>query len=550
MPAYKLRTQEKRMASKFKLALFACFLTACVGEEVSFRNTKGNIASAPAAPSAPATGEANAEPVSFQPTQADLRPLSKMEIQHSLQDVLLLSAPPELEGFVEQSSKSQIFSNSYGILNDSSSLAGLNRDIGILMDGMDWSQLSKTFLQCDALVSPDCRGRLVQRIAAHAWRRPLEIKESQLLDTQARAISRLDATVQMPAFSQLMSQIFFDPRFLFRSEIGGSETFVASAYALAPWEKLSSITYNLKHRPPSFEQIQSLADFENDPARFQQLIDEIIQSPALGDALATMISQWLMYYGLESMDIQGDPNWSPLKAKEQMNTAHQFVTDTLMREGTLRALFSKPNPENDGYGIFSSKAFLTSTSKHGQGSMILRGVRIIRNALCQGMGVPPGTLEAAAPKDLSPLDPNYDIKLTLLHGARPDCAACHRLIDPAGLALHTFDGFGANTNSLVDFNALSIPSQLRVGLGGEVDTISTVSAKDFAESMVQSTSFVRCFSRNALRYVLGRDLTAGELMTADQLADKHLGKESRGKESLTNYFRDIMTTESVYMRTR
>jgi hypothetical protein len=39
-------------------------------------------------------------------------------------------------------------------------------------------------------------------------------------------------------------------------------------------------------------------------------------------------------------------------------------------------------------------------------------------------------------------------------------------------------------------------------------------------------------------------------MTADQLADKHLGKESRGKESLTNYFRDIMTTESVYMRTR
>lgn len=535
------------MASKFKLGFFACWLTACVGEDVSVRHMQGKTASAPAVPAA---AEATAEPTSFQLTQADLRPLAKMEIQNSLQDVLLLTAPPELDGFVEQSSKSQIFRNSYGILNDSSSLAGLSRDISALMDGMDWSLVSKTLLQCDALVSPDCRARLVQRIAVHAWRRPLETRESQLLDTQARAVSKLDAAVQMPAFSQLMSQIFFDPRFLFRSELGEDEKSLASPYTLAPWEKLSSIVYNLKHRPPTFEQIQSVAEFEDDPARFQQLIDEIIQSPALADSLATMISQWLMYYGLESMDIQGDPNWSQQKAKDQMDAAHQFIKDTLVREGTLRALFSKPNPDNDGYGIFSSKAFLTSTSKHGQGSMILRGVRIIRNALCQGMGVPPGTLEAAAPKELSPLDPNYDIKLTLMHGARPDCAACHRLIDPAGLALHTFDGFGANTNSLVDFNALSIPSQVRVGLGGDVDTISTVSAKDFAESMVQSTTFARCFSRNALRYVLGRDLTAGELMTADQLADKHLGKEARNKESLTNYFRDIMTTESVYMRTR
>jgi hypothetical protein len=546
MPAYKLRT-EKLMASKLKIGFFACWLTACVGEEVSVRHMQGKTANAPAAPDA---ADATREPTSFQLTQADLRPLAKMEIQNSLQDMLVLAAPPELEGFVEQSSKSQIFRNSYGILNDSSSLAGLSRDIGTLMDGMDWSQLSKTLVQCDALVSPDCRSRLVRRIAVHAWRRPLESQESQLLDTQARAISKLDASVQMPAFSQLMGQIFFDPRFLFRSEIGMDEKLLASPYALAPWEKLSLITYNLKHRPPTFEQIQSLADFENDPARFQQLIDEIIQSPALGDSLATMISQWLMYYGLESMDIQGDPTWSRQKAKDQLNAAQQFVTDTLVREGNLRALFSKPNPEHDGYGIFSSRAFLTSTSKHGQGSMILRGVRIIRNALCQGMGVPPGTLEAAAPKELSPLDPNYDIKLTLMHGARPDCAACHRLIDPAGLALHTFDGFGANTNSLVDFNALSIPSQVKVGLGGAVDTISTVSAKDFAESLVQSTTFARCFSRNALRYVLGRDLTAGELMTADELADKHLGKDARSKESLTNYFRDIMTTESVYLRTR
>lgn len=534
------------MASKFKLGLFAFWLTACVGEEASVRHTTEKAAAVATEPAA----EASTPAASFHLTQADLRPLSKIEIQNSLQDIFLLPAPPALDGFVEQSSKSQIFRNSYGILNDSSSLAGLSRDMGALMDAMDWSQLSKALVQCDALDAASCRSSLVQRIATHAWRRPLDDSERSQLDRQAAGISKLAPTLQASALSQLLNQIIFDPRFLFRIELGDDETSLASPYILAPWEKLTAISYDLKHRPPTFEQIQSITEFESDPARFARFIDDIVKSPAMADSLAVMISQWLMYYGLENMDIQGDPNWSPQKANEQMAAAHQFVVETLAHEDTFRALFTKSNPENEGFGIFSSKAFLTSTSKNGQGSMILRGVRIIRNALCQGMGVPPGTLEAAPPKDLSPTDPNYDIKLTLTHGARPDCAACHRLIDPAGLALHTFDGFGTNTNSLVDFSALTIPSQVKVALGGQVDSISTASAKEFAESMANSSTFARCFSRNAVRYILGRDLTAGELVTADELADKYLTSQARAKESLTNYFREVMTTESLYMRTR
>jgi hypothetical protein len=531
------------MASKFRLGFFAFWLTACVAEEASVRHTTEKAAAA-AATAAPASA------TSFHLTQADLRPLSKIEIQNSLQDIFLLPAPPALDGFVEQSSKSQIFRNSYGILNDSSSLAGLSRDISALMGTMDWTQLSLALLQCDAINEASCRSRLVQRIATHAWRRTLDDQERAQLDRQSAGISSLAASLQMSALSQLLSQIIFDPRFLFRIELGDDENSLASPYILAPWEKLTAISFDLKHRPPTFEQIQSLTEFENDPGRFARSIDDIVNSPAMADSLAAMISQWLMYYGLETMDIQGDPNWSPQKAKEQMAAAHQFVVEILAQEDTLRALFTKPNPENEGFGIFSSKAFLTSTSKNGQGSMILRGVRIIRNALCQGMGAPPGTLEAAPPKGLSPTDPNYDIKLTLMHGARAECAACHRLIDPAGLALHTFDGFGANMNSLVDFNALSLPSQVKVGLGGQMDQISTASAKEFAESIANSSTFARCFSRNALRYILGRDLTAGELVTADGLADQYLTSQARGKESLTKYFREIMTTESLYMRSR
>lgn len=526
-----------------RLGLLACWLISCTSEQTSFRNRieRNENKSADAA-ATPFTG--------FQLTRADLRPLSKIEIQNSLQDIFLLSRPPELESFAEQSSKSQIFRNSYDILNDSSSLAGLSRDIKTLIDALDLRQLSLALVPCDALENSSCRMRLAERIATHAWRRPLNVEEKQILDMQSAAISRLAPAVQNAALSQWIGQIIFDPRFLFRLELGVDSDIKGSTYPLAAWEKLTAISYNLMHRPPSYEQILALSEFDSDPKQFTRLIEEIVDSPALGASLSAMISQWLMYYGLENMEIQGDPNWNKEKAKEQIASAHQLVDRTLAQEDTLRALFTRPNPDNDGFGILSSKAFLTATSKNGHGSMIMRGVRIIRNALCQPMGVPPGTLEAAAPKDLSTEDPNYDIKLTLMHGARPDCAACHRLIDPAGLALHTFDGFGVNLNSLVDFNALGIPSQVKVYLAGQADVISTASPGEFASSIANSATFSRCFSRNALRYVLGRDLTETEVKTADQLADKYLNPKLSEQESLTQYFREIMNSDSLYMRVR
>ncbi len=530
------------MKSISRLGFIASCLVSCTNESMSLRHrverTEKISEDASIVP-----------PISFQLTRADLRPLSKLEIQHSLQDIFHLSAPPELENFMEQSSKSQIFRNSYDILNDSSSLAGLSRDITVLLETMDVRRLSLDLVQCDPLENSACRLRWAERVATHAWRRPLDANEKKILETQSLGISRLAPSVQSAALSQWIVQIIFDPRFLFRLELGSSPN-PAAQYPLASWEKLATISYNLKQRPPSYEQIMSLASFEKDPKHFAKLIDEIMDSTALATALSDIISQWLMYYGLENMDIQGDPNWNKEKAKEQLVAAQQFIVRTLAQEDTLKALFTKPNSENEGYGIFSSRAFLTATSKNGHGSMIMRGVRIIRNALCQPMGVPPGTLEAAAPKDLSAADPNYDIKLTLMHGARADCAVCHRLIDPAGLALHTFDGFGVNMNAVVDFNALSIPSEVKVYLGGQTDYISTASPADFAESIAHSTSFSRCFSRNALRYVLGRDLTEGELMTADQMADRYLNPELSEQESLTQYFREIMNTETLYTRIR
>jgi hypothetical protein len=530
------------MIFRLSFGILACSLLSCTNEPMSVRHQTER----PAAVAEEAS--ADAPRLSFHITRSDLRPLSKTEIQNSLQDILLLPSPPELEGFAEQSSKSQIFRNSYDILNDSSSLAGLSRDITTLMESLDLRQVSDALVQCDALETETCRTRLLERMATHAWRRPLEPQEKDVLNLQSTALSKLQAAVQNEALAHTMSQIFFDPRFLFRVELGSGA--VKATYALASWEKLAAISYDLRHRPPAFDEIMALAEFEKDPKRFAQLIDGMIDAPELATALANMISQWLMYYGLESMDIQGDPTWSREKAKAYLAGAQQFIGETLAQDGTLQALFTRPNPENDGYGLFSSKAFLTATSKNGQGSMILRGVRIIRNALCQPMGVPPGTLEAAAPKDLSPADPNYDIKLTLLHGSRPACAACHRQIDPAGLALHAFNGFGANSNALVDFSALGIPSQVRVGLGGQVDSIATGSAREFAESIAQSSTFARCFSRQALRYFLGRDLAEEEIKTADQLADRHLATQAGGKESLANFIRDIMNAESIYMRAR
>jgi len=485
------------------------------------------------------------------PSLGKLRPLSKKEISLSLQDVLLLEEAPLLEGFREQNSKNMTFRNSYDVLNDSSNLRGLDRELSAIIERINLPALARALNSCDALTTLLCRELLLQRIATHAWRHPLSESERNALKVIANELSKLESSAIESNLRLAITQIFYDPRFLFRLELGEGRGKPTQALSLlAGSEKLTALTYSLSHRPPSYDQIKKLNDSAFDKAQYETLVRDLSHSPQLANVLTEFVSQWLMIYGLEDLLIPSVPSWNKTEARRFLAELDQMIRDVLKQSGSLSALVTTPNNqvENNGFGVFGSRAFLTASGKDGQAFMIYRGVRILRNALCQNLPPPPPLLDTTPPKNLDPADPDYDEKLILQHSSQPSCKGCHVRIDPVGLALQTFDGLGRDRSHQVNFEALGVKPFASVSLGGQKDTISTLDPAKFAESLSQSGVFARCFARQAMRYIVGHELGEKDQAFADQLSLRYLRSSDQSTDSLAEFFQALMLKDDLFYR--
>ncbi len=470
-----------------------------------------------------------------------LRPLNKREISLSLQEVLRLNQAPPMENFREQGSKTMTFYNAYSIFNDSSNLRGLERDITSTVASLNLTDFSSKLINCDALAVPMCREVLLKRIATHAWSRPLSDSENKLMKGISDQLAKIEASALDANLRLAVVRLFYDPRFLFRVQLGDGSGNLTLA------EKLEAFTYSLWHKPPTLAQINRLKDFP-DGSQFEKLAAELSHAPQLGQMLSEFVSQWLMISGLEEALIPSSPQWSRKQARLYMAELQDMIGSVLAGSGSLYALATTPNAqtENYGYGIFGSRAFLTASGKNGQPSMIFRGVRILRYALCQNLPPPPPNLVTVPPQDLDPADPSYDEKLVLQHSSQTACKGCHARIDPMGLALQTYDGLGNNRSHQVDFNALGIKPYASVSLGGQTDVISTNDPGMFAESMGQSSVFARCFARQAMRYVVGRELNKSETDFADSLALSHLRSGAESVDSIPDFFQALLAKSDLF----
>jgi hypothetical protein len=98
-------------------------------------------------------------------------------------------------------------------------------------------------------------------------------------------------------------------------------------------------------------------------------------------------------------------------------------------------------PEGDIHvGILAQISFTALHSHPGISSPTLRGRALREVFMCQKIPNPPANVNTV-------LTANPDFKTMRLrmtaHRNNPTCASCHRLMDPMGLSLESFDGSGA-----------------------------------------------------------------------------------------------------------
>jgi hypothetical protein len=400
---------------------------------------------------------------------------------------------------------------------------------------------------------------LLKPIASRAFRRratQAEIDGLVAVYLQAReAGETFERSIQLS-----LSAILVSPSFLFRVERDPPPGLVrdlddvelASRLATFLWSSLPDdalFREAAAGRLHTDRQLVAAANRLLADARSDRLVD-------------TFVSQWLQLGSLD--DFTPDPGRFPtfdaaLKASmrgeteaffraikredrsvlECLDADSTFVDERLARHygiaGVTGPEFRRVSvdPRERG-GLLGQAAILAVTSNPTRTSPVKRGKWILENLFA----APP----PPAPPDVPELDGGGPLTGTLRermeqHRANSACASCHRLMDPLGFGLETYDAIGAwrtrDGDAPVDASG-SLPDGRRFDGPAELRRI----LKD------RTDEFRRCFAEKLMTYALGRGLEYYDACAVERIAERAAAEGDR----FSVYVREIVLSPAFRKR--
>ena len=172
-------------------------------------------------------------------------------------------------------------------------------------------------------------------------------------------------------------------------------------------------------------------------------------------------------------------------------------------------------PDNPRGGVLTMGGVLTVTSNPTRTSPVKRGKWILEHIL--------GSPTAPPPPDVPALEDSLDkttgrkpTQRELLAKHREDalCASCHARMDPLGLAMENFNGFGR-------FRTMEL--QQPIDPAGELITGEKFAgAADVKKALVSNhkREFYQTLTSKLLTYVLGRGIEHYDVPTIDAIVDR------------------------------
>jgi hypothetical protein len=247
------------------------------------------------------------------------------------------------------------------------------------------------------------------------------------------------------------------------------------------------------------------------------------KSQALVDNFA---GQWLMLRNLKSHFPNGPdfPNWDD-NLRQAFRTETEMFFESIMREDRslidlldanytfvnerLAKHYGIPNvygsqfrrvelPSELEYrrGLLGQGSILTISSYPNRTSVVLRGKWILENILGTPPPAPPPNVPALKENDEGNEPTSLRARMEA-HRRSPQCASCHRVIDPLGFALENFDGVG---EWRVKEPGGRIDASGQLADGAKVD--GPVALRKAL--MKHPEQFARTFTEKLLTYGLGR----------------------------------------------
>ena len=373
-----------------------------------------------------------------------------------------------------------------------------------------------------------CASRIVRDLTTRAFRgaaAPEDVSDALAFYARGRQRGSFPQGIQLALQSILVS-----PRFLFRLEpvTGAGAVRRVSSEALA-----SRLSYFIWGRAPDAALLVAARGGLNTPEAIDGQVRRLLADPRSIGLASRFARQWLRLQALEDFTPAEAvaPAFDRRLVTSMLRETELFV-DSLVRadrsvldlltadytfvDQRLAAHYGLPPVAGTGFvrvvlpdsrrGLLGQGSVLMATSLAERTSPVLRGKWVMEVLL----GTPPPPPPPNVPSlDDSAKAVQNGVRLSTRqriesHRKSPQCASCHRFIDPLGMTLEQFDVTGAwrteesgaavdAQGELFDGTAMDGPAGLRRAL------------------LERQLMVLRTFTENLLTYAIGRRLEAGDM---------------------------------------
>jgi len=372
-----------------------------------------------------------------------------------------------------------------------------------------------------------CSNTILRTLARRAYRRPVTDADVQpLLELyrEGREQGGFEAGIE-----RALRRLLVSPEFLYRVEVDPPNQRAGRAYPVSDIELASRLSFFLWSSIPDEELLEAAERGElRKPAVLTKQVTRMLQDPRSEALIDNFAGQWLFLRNVPgtgptaSLYPDFDDNLRQAFRRETELFFESMVREDRSAIDLLRGDYTFLNerlavhygirtvkgpqfrryswPQDDiRRGILGQGSILTLTSYPDRTSPVVRGKWVLENIL--GTPPPPPLPDVG---DLQTTN-GSGVVLTMrerlaMHRASPQCASCHSMLDPMGLALENFDGVGRWRTR--DETGQPIDSAAVLPDGTKIDGPVALRAALIA----RSDRFLMTFTGKLMTYALGRRL--------------------------------------------
>jgi hypothetical protein len=433
----------------------------------------------------------------------------------------------EIDGFDNIASVLGVDDDQYGLYVDAAQ--------ALAEDVFASPTLQAKVLTCTTADDMTCVKNIITQTGLRVFRRPVVDAEFTAY-TKVYTTARANGQDHAGSVKHVLWSMLASAQFLYRMEFDNG---VATKHPITGYELASRLSYFLWSSAPD-DTMLAAADTLNTDAAIASTVDRMLADMKSSRFVTNFAGQWLGARNVVAHPVDKTlyPKWTPDVANAASAEMYAYFDEFLRKNlqwtdflkmdvnfvnqplaafygmpavtgtATTRTVFTGDKRQ----GFLGLVGFLANSSVAARSSPTLRGKWLLVNLMCAPPPPPPANVPKLEATNAHPESTNVRTVLEA-HRAAPNCAVCHSLMDPFGLALEQYDGVGQFRTSYPDMSVIDPATSLPVS--SSFPNGIMFSGLDGAETAVGTDPrFKACIAQKLYTYGLGRSLSPDDVNNA------------------------------------